>query len=68
MKENFGAIADLVGTFNSLSRDHGFHLELRQLGQLLHKPLSTPSLGITEPDSGIFRLSAAFCRGAPSHK
>jgi hypothetical protein len=30
--------------------------------------LSTPSLGITEPDSGIFRLSAAFCRGAPSHK
>jgi len=31
-------------------------------------PLSTPSLGITEPDSGIFRLSAAFCRGAPSHK
>jgi hypothetical protein len=28
--------------------------------------LSTPSLGITEPDSG--RLSAAFCRGAPSHK
>ena len=31
-------------------------------------PLSTPSLGITEPDSGIFRLSAAFCRGALSHK
>ena len=30
--------------------------------------LSTPSLGITEPDSGIFRLSAASCRGAPSHK
>jgi hypothetical protein len=30
--------------------------------------LSTPSLGITEPDSGIFRLSAAFCRGALSHK
>ena len=30
--------------------------------------LSTPSLGITEPYSGIFRLSAAFCRGAPSHK
>ena len=30
--------------------------------------LSTPSLGITEPDSGIFRLSAAFCRGTPSHK
>jgi hypothetical protein len=23
--------------------------------------LSTPSFGITEPDSGIFRLSAAFC-------
>ena len=30
--------------------------------------LSTPSLGITEPDSGIFRLSAAFCRGTSSHK
>jgi hypothetical protein len=30
--------------------------------------LSTSSLGIAEPDSGIFRLSAAFCRGAPSHK
>jgi hypothetical protein len=30
--------------------------------------LSTPSLGITEPDSGIIRLSAAFCRGAPSQK
>jgi hypothetical protein len=30
--------------------------------------LSTPSLGITEPDSGIFRLSAAFCRGTPSHR
>jgi hypothetical protein len=30
--------------------------------------LSTPSLGITEPYFGIFRLSAAFCRGAPSHK
>ena len=29
--------------------------------------LSTPSLGITEPYSGIFRLSAAFRRGAPSH-
>ena len=29
--------------------------------------LSTPSLGITKP-SGIFRLSAAFCRGTPSHK
>ena len=32
------------------------------------RSLSTPSLGITEPDSGIFRLSAASCRGAPSHK
>ena len=30
--------------------------------------LSTPSFGITEPDSGIFRLSAAFCRGTSSHK
>ena len=30
--------------------------------------LSTPSLGITEPDSGIFQLSAAFCRGTSSHK
>ena len=30
--------------------------------------LSTPSLGITEPDSGIFRFSAAFCRGTSSHK
>ena len=30
--------------------------------------LSTPSLGITEPDSGIFRLSAAFYRGTSSHK
>ena len=29
--------------------------------------LSTPSFGITEPDSGIFRLSAAFCRGTSSH-
>ena len=32
------------------------------------RTLSTPSLGITEPDSGIFRLSAAFCSGALSHK
>jgi hypothetical protein len=32
------------------------------------RALSTPSLGITEPDSGIFRLSAAYCRGAPSHR
>ena len=31
------------------------------------RELSTPSLGITEPDSGIFRLSAAFCRGTSSH-
>jgi hypothetical protein len=38
------------------------------LQRLLQHLLSTPSLGITEPDSGIFRLSAAFCRGAPSHK
>jgi hypothetical protein len=33
-----------------------------------HFFLSTPSLGITEPDSGIFRLSAAFCRGTSSNK
>ena len=32
------------------------------LKTLLETKLSTPSLGITEPDSGIFRLSAAFCR------
>jgi hypothetical protein len=30
--------------------------------------LSTPSLGITEPYSGIFRLSAAFRRGTSSHR
>ena len=34
----------------------------------LTSTLSTPSLGITEPYSGIFRLSAAFCRGTSSHK
>jgi hypothetical protein len=41
---------------------------LFNLKTLLETKLSTPSLGITEPDSGIFQLSAAFCRGAPSHK
>ena len=40
----------------------------RQMTQIRTTRLSTPSLGITEPDSGIFLLSAAFCRGAPSHK
>ena len=39
-------------------------LGLRVLGL---EGLSTPSLWITEPDSGIFRLSAAFCRGTSSH-
>jgi hypothetical protein len=38
------------------------------LGWMTKEILSTPSLGITEPDSGIFRLSAAFCRGTSSHK
>ena len=57
---------DLEEPFNSLSRDHEtfFALITMALGILL----STPSLGITEPDSGIFRLSAAFCRGTFSHK
>jgi hypothetical protein len=50
--------------FNPLSRDHE---ELRKLLKGLVR-LSTPSLGITEPDSGIFRLSAAFCRGISSHR
>jgi hypothetical protein len=54
------------GSFNSLSRDH------EECNRILRKirtyKLSTPSLGITEPDSGIFRLSAAFCRGASSHR
>jgi hypothetical protein len=52
-------------TFNSLSRDH-----VVWPGSVSHIiiDLSTPILGITEPDSGIFRLSAAFCRGTLSHK
>jgi hypothetical protein len=53
-------------TFNSLSRDHTF--QTKHVIFTCYLRLSTPSLGITEPDSGIFRLSAAFCRGAPSHK
>jgi hypothetical protein len=53
-------------TFNSLSRDHIFRLVFSMISGLVG--LSTPSLGITEPDSGIFRLSAAFCRGSSSHK
>ena len=53
--------------FNSLSRDHvvSEFIGGRSKEEIA---LSTPSLGITEPDSGIFRLSAAFCRGSPSHK
>jgi hypothetical protein len=46
----------------------GSHGVLQEFRGRRHRELSTPSLGITEPDSGIFRLSAAFCRGAPSHK
>ena len=53
-------------TFNSLSRDHYEALKVTE--EMFKLILSTPSLGITEPDSGIFRLSAAFCRGALSHK
>ena len=52
-------------TFNSLSRDHANPSEGKGRDAA---NLSTPSLGITEPDSGIFRLSAAFCRGTSSHK
>jgi len=52
--------------FNSLSRDH--IPPTRKERPDIVFTLSTPSLGITEPDSGIFRLSAAFCRGTPSHK
>jgi hypothetical protein len=57
-----------IGTvdFQSLSRDH--LSTISESARKEPKKLSTPSLGITEPDSGIFRLSAAFCRGTPSHK
>ena len=60
------AVHDQIA-FNSLSRDHRKRTFAKPS---IPKPieLSTPSLGITEPDSGIFRLSAAFCRGTPSHK
>ena len=54
-------------SFNSLSRDHRVSI-VAVGGKYVLVELSTPSLGITEPDSGIFRLSAAFCRGTPSHK
>jgi hypothetical protein len=54
-------------TFNSLSRDHDVKgRRYEEVAAIL--VLSTPSLGITEPDSGIFRLSAAFCRGTSSHE
>jgi hypothetical protein len=46
----------------------GSHSVWVEDGSVIVKFFSTPSLGITEPDSGIFQLSAAFCRGAPSHK
>ena len=46
----------------------GSHSILGESANIAGMELSTPSLGITEPDSGIFRLSAAFCRGASSHK
>ena len=52
--------------FNSLSRDHWASRD--GSGEKDTIDFSTPSLGITEPDSGIFRLSAAFCRGTSSHK
>jgi hypothetical protein len=56
-------------SFNSLSRDHTVRtLDELHIIAVFTRLLSTPSLGITEPDSGIFRLSAAFCRGASSHK
>ena len=52
--------------FNSLSRDHA---TLRRKSAMLSKRLAFQlSLGITEPDSGIFQLSAAFCRGTSSHR
>ena len=54
--------------FNSLSRDHEAQRRASIRLALNKEFLSTPSLGITEPDSGIFRLSAAFCRGTSSHK
>ena len=62
-----GRLIDVVDhfPFNSLSRDHA-PVSPSPFGG--DAELSTPSLGITEPDSGIFRLSAAFCRGTPSHK
>jgi hypothetical protein len=63
-------------TKNSVTMIIGFQLPLSGSLELrpdreadrLPPPLSTPSLGITEPDSGIFRLSAAFCRGTSLHK
>ena len=58
--------ARILYAFNSLSRDH---ISARSPpSQRGRSYLSTPSLGITEPDSGIFCLSAAFCRGASSHR
>ena len=61
----YRVLAERFGeAFNSLSRDHF----TRSVHGTLTSELSTPSLGITEPDSGIFRLSAAFCRGTSSHK
>jgi hypothetical protein len=56
----------IYATFNSLSRDHDPGWP--SVKHLHFEKLSTPSLGITEPDSGIFRLSAAFRRGTPSHR
>ena len=61
-----GTISLRTMAFNSLSRDHASDWPLIVRQKMAQ--LSTPSLGITEPDSGIFRLSAASCRGAPSHK
>jgi hypothetical protein len=61
-----GAEVVEIVTFNSLSRDHVSHRHLKSA--MSESELSTPSLGITEPDSGIFRLSTAFCRGTSSHK
>ena len=46
----------------------GSHYKIRRILFDDEEELSTPSLGITEPNSGIFRLSAAFCRGTSSHK
>jgi hypothetical protein len=61
VRQSFKAIGEYP--FNSLSRDH-FLLRKDDVFHYL-TILSTPSLGITEPYSGIFRLSAAFCRGSP---